>query len=231
MGRINTANFNRVPLDDWVEFFNDIFEDRNSELIKKGGEESARFMWLKVMEHSTRIAEAIRKRGFFDAVYSVARVFCWICGFVKNNGELLGTKNSQSSLGDILWHKYPRACAYCAPSLTAAIKEIVQSKGALKCCCEPAVEQVKNKKAHAPHLDEYRKTLLRPDSLDKWSDMIVGIYRERCSLMSLDSICFHFLEEVGEVLTMMQMMANFSANFPQNTPVDVIKKQTIYKGL
>ena len=227
MGSINATNFNEVPLDTWIHFFNEIFEVRNNQL-KSSGSENARFMWLKVIEHSTRIAEAIRKREFFDAVSSISRVFCWICGFVKNNPELLGTENTTTPLADILWHKYPRTCAYCTPIMTEEIKEVIERRQALPCLCEPNMEKVRNKKATAINLEEYRE-LERPNSLDDWSNMFVTIYRQRCSLTSLESICFHFLEEVGEVLTMMQMIANFNTNFTKNMSVADIKKNTIFK--
>jgi NTP pyrophosphatase (non-canonical NTP hydrolase) len=230
MGKINTTNFKSVPLDvnGWMDFFNEIFEIRNRQ-FRKAGNENARFMWLKVMEHSTRIAEAIRKREFFDAVSSVARVFCWICGFVKNNAELLGTEATLTPLADIIWHKYPRVCAYCVPPLTGDVKEIIDRRQGLSCSCEPRErERERNKKAVATYLDEYRK-LKRPISLDDWSDMIIAIYGQRCSLTSLESICFHFLEEVGEVLTMMQMIASFHTNFPRGTPIGDIKRKIIFK--
>jgi len=230
--KLNTTNYASVPIDDWLDFFNGIFQKRNDQL-RKENEEYTKFMWLKVIEHSTRIAEAIRKRAFFEAVSSVARVFCWTCGFVQNNSELLEIGGTRPCLSDILWHKYPRVCSYCAPPMSKHITETIRRRGILPCSCEPSTEDIENKRPESGQLDEYRNAddpnLRPPHSLNDWSNMIGTIYAQRCSLMSLESICFHFLEEVGEVLTMMQMIANFETNFPSGTPVSQIKKKLVFR--
>lgn len=203
--RINVKDFFEVKMQEWQDYLHDIFSDRNKEL-------EPRLIWLKVIEHSTRLAEGIRKRKFFEAVSSVARVFCWTCCFVSNNPSLLDT----ASLEDIVWQKYPRTCSYCVPPLTDENQEIIKTRKALPCRCGPDIELEPQKMATAKNLEVYRKQLHKPESLDDWVRMIDAIYGTRHSLMSLDSICFHFLEEVGEVLTAMRIYSDFTFNIPKN---------------
>lgn len=212
--RINISNFYNASIKDWEVYFHDIFCDRNKQLEPK-------FIWLKVIEHSTRIAEGIRKRRFFEAVTSVARVFCWTCAFVSSNPDLFGN----SSLEDLLWYKYPRACSYCTSPLKNDIRKIIEEKGAVPCKCGPEIEETAQKMSSARHLEDYRKELQKPKSLDDWGKMIDTIYNRRHTLMSLDSICFHFFEEVGEVLLAMRTNSDFQINIPENDySIDKVKK-------
>lgn len=203
--RINISNFYEANIQDWQAYFNDVFVDRNKKIDPK-------LMWLKVIEHSTRIAEGIRKRKFFEAVSSIARVFAWTCGFVTSNPDLF----DHASLQDLVWYKYPRACSYCASPFTKEIQKVIEDHGGFPCTCRPYIEEITQKTARTSWLATYREELHQPRSLDEWCGMFDAIFYHRLSLMSLDAVCFHFLEEVGEVLTAMRLHADFTFNFPEN---------------
>lgn len=205
MAKININNFYEAGIQDWQDYFDEIFCDRNSKL-------EPRLIWFKVIEHSTKIAEGIRKREFFEAISSVSRIFCWMCSFISSNQDLIGGW----SLDDIIWHKYPRTCSYCVPPFSNEIKKEIDKNGGLSCRCGPDIEQISQKTVNREYLEDYREKFQKPRSLDDWGKMFNAIYSHNHYLMSLDSICFHLLEEVGEVLTAMRTNADFIFNIPKN---------------
>ena len=210
---INASNYREASINDWQKFFNIIFSKRNKEYDHPS-------MWNKVVEHSTQLAEAIRKREFFEASTSISRIFCWVCGFVSSNPDIV----ENSSLEDIIWFKYPRVCNYCVPEISQQVQRLIDVRGGILCQCGREVGLQSNKKVRASLLKQYYKNP-RPKTLDEWGSMFDAIYGDKISLMSLDDICFHLLEEVGEVLVALRKKADFVTNIPaERFTVGLVKK-------
>lgn len=210
---INARNYKQASISDWQNFFDKIFSDRNKE-------HDYLFMWDKVVEHSTRLAEAIRGKKFFEASTSISRIFCWVCGFVSSNQDMVDKK----SLEDLIWFKYPRTCNYCVSELSKEIQAYIDKKGGVPCQCGPELAALSNKKMKASRLKDYYENP-RPITLDDWGSMFHSIFGNRIFLMSLDDICFHLFEEVGEVLVALETRADFTTNVPaDHFSIDEIRK-------
>lgn len=197
---INSNNHSEATIEDWQAYFLQLFSKRNEFL-------TGPFMWLKVIEKATIVGEAIRKNNFNEASISLARVFCWLCAFCSENKDVLETDN----LGEIVWYKYPKVCSACVVELNEELMKEIESKTALKCRCDQTVEYKVNKHVNNEILDEYRR-LSKPVKLDEWVEMFCVIYGHRLHIQSLDSICFHFLEEVGEVTTALRNYKELKIN-------------------
>ena len=203
-------NHIEATIDDWQDHFFKIFSERNKDFT-----EGHQFMWLKVIEKATIVGEAIRKNDFNEASRSLARVFCWLCGFCSENKDILGT----DKLSDIIWYKYPRICSTCAIKMDTKLVEEILKKDGLKCACDRTADDRENKKVNNEILEGYRK-LERPNALDEWVMMFEAIFGHRLHIQSLDSICFHFMEEVGEVTTALRNYRENEINIDHRENVD-----------
>ena len=191
-----------MTIDGWQAYFHQIFSERNKDFT-----EGHQFMWLKVIEKATIVGEAIRKNDFNEASRSLARVFCWLCGFCSENKDIIGT----DKLSDVIWYKYPRVCSTCAVKINEELAKEILNKEGLKCACDHTADERVNKKVNNEILEGYR-LLKKPKTLDDWVVMFEAIFGHRLHIQSLDSICFHFVEEVGEVTTALR-------NYRENTMV------------
>ena len=186
-------------ISDWQKYFAVIFSQRNERLQE-------RFIWLKVVEKATHLAEAIRKYHYDEATQHIARLFCWLCSFCTNNETILGT----TSLNDIIWWKYPYVCPHCAPKLKQLLESGNLDSSILVCICDTKkIEEQKDKGIDEKTLDWFRNRneKLKKEKLTKldgWMRMFQDLYESRIELLSLDSIAFHLLEEVGEVICVLR---------------------------
>lgn len=169
------------PIKDWMETFSDIYSESDS---KRTPEQ----IWIAIMAHASTIGESIRNVSFEKLIDSAAHTFCWLCSFINKCKTL---ENDifylQESVCGIISLKYPGRCGHCQAS---------------PCRCDaPELESIENKKADYKRLLEYRK----PDLLayenytvDNYLEMFKNIYGGRIHIQPLETIGFHFLEEVGE---------------------------------
>lgn len=213
---VRENNHSEVSLEVWQDYFSQLYSERNKDFTP----EVSSFIWLKVIEKATVVGESIRKKKFNDASKALARVFCWLCGFCTKNSDMLET----NSLSEIVWYKYPKICSTCAQELDTELMRELENKKALKCRCDQNVEDISGKHVNNEILEEYRR-LDKPIKLDEWVDMFRVIYGHRLHLQSLDSICFHFVEEVGEVTTALRNYRELEINIdPKNVERDKILK-------
>lgn len=213
---VSENNHSEVSLEVWQDYFSQLYSERNKDFTP----EVSSFIWLKVIEKATVVGESIRKKNFNDASKALARVFCWLCSFSTKNSDMLDTK----SLSEIVWYKYPKICSTCAQELDTELMRELENKKALKCRCDQNVEDISGKHVNNEILEEYRR-LDKPIKLDEWVDMFRVIYGHRLHLQSLDSICFHFVEEVGEVTTALRNYRELEINIdPKNVERDKILK-------
>lgn len=180
----------KYSINDWETEFAEIYSQID-------GKRRPTELWLMLVEDASKVAEAIRKDKYADAIGALAHVFCWTCSFVHrcrstNDLNIKITK----TLSEIVWHKFPNRCSLCGQS---------------RCICsvrraelEELSRKERNKVENAQKgaLDIQRKrTEEIPKTLDKLTKMFSGIYKGAHYAMPKDAIAFHFMEEVGEVAT------------------------------
>jgi NTP pyrophosphatase (non-canonical NTP hydrolase) len=182
---INKGNFRSATLDQWQQAFFELYGDVDKKLPLYD-------IMLQMVADSTRIAEAMRRGSFNEALPYIPRVFSWLCTMTNKvkRDEKFRYISEGKSLADLIWHKYPRRCAFCAQP---------------KCGC-PAlrvddmtrVERDDHMKNVQGQLEAARRGS-RPSTLNEWVEMFEDVYGVVNASRSSAQKTFHFLEEIGEV--------------------------------
>ena len=169
---------------EWMEMFSDIYG-------KVDSERSPVQMWVAATAHFTKVGEAIRRMHFANLMLAAAHAFSWMCSFVlrcqRDKGTVFAISDSFSA---IVAGKYPLVCGYCEQTY---------------CHCNPhEMDKTANKAAKYKSLLAKRARLeTAPDSytVSRWMAIFNEMYGHHVHMLTLESIGFHFLEEVGEELT------------------------------
>jgi len=165
----------------WMEIFSDLYSKSDSDRTPEQ-------IWIAVMAHSSSIGESIRKDAYRELLRNAAHTFCWLCSFVNRCNTLEGDIFSiKGSLCEIITVKYPHMCGHCESN---------------PCTCNPIkMDAETNKSARYERLMLYRKDILpaiEQHSIAAWKGIFAKIFGTNVHMSSLESIGFHFLEEVGE---------------------------------
>jgi NTP pyrophosphatase (non-canonical NTP hydrolase) len=172
----------------WTEEFYRIYGQQNAE-------RSAAELWLGAVRHASRVAEEVRKTDFGRTLEEVAYQFCWLWGFVawcERSSPAGSPFRSIRGLDEILWWKYPGCCPVCTEARCSCIsrKQYIDSL--------PADKRQAIRKANEHVLATKRKSK-PPTTLIEWKEMFGYIYSEANASAGISEICFHLLEEIGEV--------------------------------
>jgi hypothetical protein len=159
------------------------FEELYGEADKKRRPEE---LWIATMAHCSAMGEGIRRVAYDELINSAAHAFCWMCSFVNkcNTTDDLVFCISDS-LCEMVYLKYPQRCGYCVFN---------------ECRCNPyKMDKQKDKVAKYEELHKFLKND-RPIQYDlkRWKEIFRELYGGRIYMMTLESLGFHFLEEVGE---------------------------------
>ena len=183
-------NLHLSNLQDWQSEFFTIYGKKNSERTPTQ-------LWLGLVRHVSKVAEEVRKGNLGTTLQEeIAYTFCWFMGFI--NWCNISQKDPKfilhNDLEQIIWNKYPGVCPVC---------------GETKCIC-PAqrsyIEQLsKEERKNHRKLVEKKLALKRLQKKDEaftliqWKEMIRDIFTESIFSSDMGEICFHLLEEIGEV--------------------------------
>ena len=166
---------------DWMGIFSELYSEADS---KRTPEQ----MWIAIMAHSSSIGESIRRYNFQELLKYAAHTFCWLCSFINKCNK---TKDDIFSFNELLCEmvslKYPLVCGHCRKK---------------PCGCDPAeMDEVKDKSTQYEELLELRVGMVesaKEYTIDYWKKVLRDIYGGQVHILPLESIGFHFLEEVGE---------------------------------
>ena len=182
---ITRENSDSVSLDDWQQSFYDLYGHIDNDLPLYD-------IMLQMVADSTRIAEAMRRDSYNVALPYIPRVFSWLCSMRSKvaRNEKYRDIGGDKTLADIIWHKYPRVCAFCAMP---------------KCICPALHVDVMTRDERDVHMKEVEGSLEaarrqeRPSKLNDWVEMFEDVYGTVNASRSSAVKTFHFLEEIGEV--------------------------------
>lgn len=184
--QITPKNFESRSLDEWQLAFYDLYGDIDRDLPLYD-------IMLQIVADSTRIAEAMRRGSYDAALPYIPHVFSWLCSMtskVARNQKDYHNLGGNKTLGELIWHKFPGVCAFCAEP---------------KCKC-PSIhvdamtreERDEWMSGVAGKLEAARRSE-RPSRLDDWVEMFEHVYGTVNASRSSAEKTFHFLEEIGEV--------------------------------
>jgi hypothetical protein len=107
--KITRKNFASVSLNDWQKSFHGLYGDVDRDLPLYD-------IMLQIVADSTRIAEAMRRGSYNTALPYIPRVFSWLCSMTSRvaGDEQYRDIGGNKTLADLIWHKYPGVCAFCA---------------------------------------------------------------------------------------------------------------------
>ncbi|MCH8061888.1 MAG: hypothetical protein IH861_05235 [Chloroflexi bacterium] len=196
---------------------------------KKDENRSVWDVWLHANHHAAAIGEEVRKGGHqIELLEEISHFSMWLFTLLhKLQGEI-GTKNYplesdqeavikiSSSYSELLWNKYPRMCPVCYWRRTKGNRDLEHKPDfSRNCDCllfDVEKRDPSQKRDHVRALRSYSKANLdvKPTSVDEWQRSFSAIFRSNLRHLTLESVAFHLLEEVGEVSDAMARMYTYS---------------------
>lgn len=180
---------------------------------------------LHVLDHASKLGEAIRRRNVDLILGEMAETTNWLFGFVgKLNDDKTGWEsrfNIPTKFSRMIWDKYPDLCPHCFERIyslnegkKSAEDVVIDIKGKCKHCLldYPRVEERSTgglsqpqkrqlaKLSEKKRRDYAQKTSMEiPKSLQEMEAMFHRIYESNTALATMEQIGFHILEEAGEM--------------------------------
>lgn len=191
MLKIDRTNYTTASLDDWAENFWDIYGGQDMTL-------GLNEVWSEVVRDATKVEEAIREDRLDQLLDALAHTFCWIACFVEklrlDHTVPASFKIDESKMSQIVWFKYPRACATCF---------------------EPGCQCPTRRRLDKPTKGQMREFLARsraaagspPTTLGQWEGMFTAIYGGAHFIKDIKELVAHYLEEMGEVVSAIRNLA------------------------
>ena len=176
-----TGKSNDRTIRDWMGIFAELYSQPDSARTPEQ-------IWITVMAHSSSIGESIRRVAFQDLLKYASHTFCWLCSFVSRCNQLKDDIFSfEEPLCGMVSIKYPLVCGHCTEA---------------RCRCDPEkTDAIEDKSAQYEDLLDRRAKMKTDDeayTIADWKDILWKIYGGRIHIQTLESIGFHYLEEVGE---------------------------------
>jgi len=226
----SSKTIGRMQLDKFVDAIPGIYRDKDEK-------RSIWDVWMHANHHAAAIGEEVRKgisgEPFFN---EVADFSMWLFTTVnKLRGEIGVSKDDESEeesiirighgFSDLLWNKYPGLCSVCYWRRTEGNRATENDPGFRKLCdCllhDIETRDQDRKRQHTKALRafsrEHRKE--KPRGIDQWQNMFARIFKANLRHLTLASIAFHLLEEMGEVSdAMIRMYTYTEENFVEGEP-------------
>jgi NTP pyrophosphatase (non-canonical NTP hydrolase) len=181
-------------------------------------------VWSHALHHAAAVAEEIRKLSTGATTdeklkREVADLALWIFTMLSKLKGPVGVSIDDSetpqdwvvrisvNASELMWNRYPGVCPWCHFAARANGATQLDEAALLQPCRCDELQVVRNKKEKTALRARAKQTRMlaishvgsRPQSLDKWQDMIRALYHARLALASLPDIALHLLEEMGEV--------------------------------
>jgi NTP pyrophosphatase (non-canonical NTP hydrolase) len=194
-----------ITLEEWSNKIWDLYKVQNEK-------RKIPDLWLAVVQYVSKIGEGIRKNEYHEVDKGVAHTFCWICVFIKkcNEEPELSPFVLKKTFSEILSLKFPGVCGRCANK---------------PCICglDRILIEADSDKRPTSNLSIHRETFDCSNfSLLNWTLMFSTIFGNSIYSSSLEGICFHLMEEVGEVAKVIRDLIEL-----EELPDEEIKKQEI----
>lgn len=205
--KITESNKHESTIIDWLEEFYEIYGKVNSK-------RNSALVWTGVVRHVSKVAEEVRKENFGGVQKEIAYTLCWYLGFLnwcKETNENNEKFKQINNLEDIIWNKYPNLCPVCGEKPCVCQKWSVDNLNLeeRKAKEENVSQKIKVARFYTPG---------KPSSMVLWKEMFRDIYANSIFSSSMGEICFHLLEEIGEVaheIFMIELMPSGHVELPE----------------
>lgn len=187
-------------LEFWVGTFVDVYKHHH---MKREITE----MWLPVVQYGSKIAEDIRKAEYGAVHEHLVHTFAWFCAMIARCKYFKEFTHPfyriDENLSDIIGFKYPNKCGYCASNPCVCAKQRIALEGVE----DKSLQESKLKRARKQFKDTYPNW-----TLQNWVDMFAEIYSNLIYSMSIESIGFHLMEEIGEVARALRGLSEYEGS-------------------
>jgi NTP pyrophosphatase (non-canonical NTP hydrolase) len=197
------ATADSYSMDDWQEYFRNIFYEKNSEIKKIGyrnnkGVFTRGFLLSLLAEDLGALAEQIREGQKGDSERYVGSLFAWIFG-LANEWEF--------SLQEALWTKYPGYCRTCGRDTD---------------CIDAWWESEQMKKNKKPQEKTSDKSYDIPRNLSGWIEQWDRIYGAKIRVaMPISDIMHKLYEEYAEILQELDKITFEQTGAPKDLKIEV----------
>lgn len=200
-----------APIDDYVNEVAIVWEphDKIRSMID---------LWLRVVQHGSQLGELVRRQRYQGAQAQLGRLAIWMLSFaakgLSQRRGIDGLFRLEAPLSRILWDKYPNACSACYTRRVALAKEPELWEGETQeCNCILTLAETEDRGVILTPEQKTEAKMHRRDyaqlhwadsdygvlSLKELEDRFALMFRRNTFAMDLETLAFHFLEEVGEV--------------------------------
>lgn len=194
---ITPQNYKEADLLQWEQEFSYVYGHKNETRDPES-------MWLRAVSDASKMGESVRKGAYYESMEYLTHTFAWILTTIH---KLIAIQNVSSpilegtdgrlltSAWDILVEKYPNSCPYCGQieyCRCAVYRKDLENETKLE-----RRERLRRFRQGARRNAERLDSL--PLKLSEIGCMFNRIYGQAHYGVGIESISFHFLEEVGEV--------------------------------
>jgi NTP pyrophosphatase (non-canonical NTP hydrolase) len=190
-------------LEDWVKIFGDIYGNANAE-------RNASLLWLEVIAESSNIAEYVRREQYRRAIDTIPDLFSYLLSFVakysiyatdnviQNEGiDLRSDEDSSLYLTEWILKEYPGCCSVCAKKPCICPASRYESEARFE--DSNFAEMISTRLMKQESWENEIADNIASYNVERLFNMFNEIYGAPHHDQSVSSICFRFLEEVGEV--------------------------------
>ncbi len=207
--RFEGIAYEEASVDDWVEALSHVYADHKS--LYQGIAE----YWLHATNAAQNLAEEVRRGRPMQIVDHLGRAFTWTCTTAKNTldaiqhlarGEENLLRTFGTSYGSWIAYKYPGVCHYChwAPCQCPTERQIMEERNdpdhPHREQIQRAYDAIKRKRPQIREMErrEFQHSFTKLN-LRQQIATFDSIYQNANYERPLENVCFHYLEEVGEV--------------------------------
>jgi NTP pyrophosphatase (non-canonical NTP hydrolase) len=161
-------------------------------------------LWLQMLKEASVVSEMCRRQRYADLFPStdppLGRMLFTLFRFCNE---------MNIRVDDVMWHKYPGICPYCAPIDPEIIQQLLGRKDHYRSKDMPGdaivFQECRCDLQSYGDYDEMRVTSFRseracmPHGLIDWQTMVDGIYGIKYRRQSVENAALHLFEELGEV--------------------------------
>lgn len=208
------SDYLNASFEQWALILDTIYGNRNEK-------RSISEMWLRSVSDASKVGEAVRKSDAYEAMVYLTHTFGWV---ITSSTKLLKTEFDGKPalqtydakpficLSDIVLSKYPNICPYCGgnPCQCSSIRRTVERE-------TKSERRLRLNRVNS----QAKETGMLPETISDISNMYESIYGQIHYGSSLESIAFHFLEEIGEVASCITSLEDGKGKHQDLVPFNV----------
>lgn len=233
----------------WEEAHNatldDLVHDIRIVWATKDAERTIYDTLLHTVHHASKLGEQVR-RGEYQAVLDeLGNTVMWFLTFVGKLQQSIEERQKERweehlfytplPLTDIVWNKYPYTCHACYLRLFKKGKQKEAWKRQCDCLLKPNIVELrtdKEKEVAEQALREFAEEHKDEEvtSLSGLEEMFAYLFESNYDNLSLESVAFHLLEEIGEISNALVRLYSYDLDKTPNPVESCLQRRRGLEG-